>query len=231
MWVFAALTAEQPWQQQRQQGRGAAHAEACWSTFTSLSSLVNVLLEFSRIADLIIECFTAPYSMQLAVDVQIPAAFGGIGGKAVYIGGCMVAILGRGRVRRRVWLQASGKGEGGSCNRLASSILSCRQQTPPCCHHHRGKSSAFTEPRMPAPVAAVAWRRLPLVVPFRADTEGSFMADRAEEIAAATVHHVKLMAQRRPQLAAEVRTELPFSLNTTRSLSTQKGTPRPLLRL
>lgn len=57
------------------------------------------------------------------------------------------------------------------------------------------------------------------------------MADRAEEIAAATVHHVKLMAQRRPQLAAEVRTKLPIGLNTTRSLSTQKGTPRPVLRV
>lgn len=140
------------------------------STSTSLSSLANVLLEFSRIADLTIDCFTAPYSMQLAVDVQIPAAFGGIGGKAVYIGGCMGAVWGRGRVRRRVWLQASGKGEGGSSNRLTSHIVSCRQQTPPCCHHHRVKSSAFTELGMLAlllPSPGIAYRLLFLSVQIR----------------------------------------------------------------
>lgn len=59
--------------------------------------------------------------MQLAVDVQIPVAFGGVGGKAVYV-----------------------------------------------------------------------------------DTEGSFMVDRAADIAAATVNHIRLMAQRRPHLAAEL---------------------------
>lgn len=34
------------------------------------------------------------YRIQLAVNVQIPDEFGGLGGKAIYIGNCYVVYIG-----------------------------------------------------------------------------------------------------------------------------------------
>ena len=121
--------------------------------------------------------------IQLAVNAQIPPAFGGLGGRAVYIG----ARLPLPALPALPCLRPQGA-EGGQWDATHAAQTHCA---------HCTQTVKIFCTRFPHANAH----------PQRADTEGSFMADRAVDIASAAVRRVHAAAQRSGDaaLVAEVR--------------------------